>query len=85
MEHPDAIIEALKRIEANQLKALQAQEEHIALARAQLERSERTVNESIALQKVAVARQAQLTRIALPLIVLLVVLLAYLLVKWRIL
>jgi hypothetical protein len=85
MEHPDAIIEALKRIEANQLKALQAQEEHIALARAQLERSERTVNESIALQKVAVGRQAQLTRIALPLIVLLVLLLAYLLVKWRIL
>ena len=85
METHDEIIEALKRIEANQVKALQAQAEHIALAKAQLERSERTINESVALQKVSVARQTQVTRIALPLIVLLVVLLAYLLVKWRIL
>jgi len=43
------------------------------------------VNESVGLQKLAVARQAQVTRIALPLIVLLIVLLGYLLVKWRIL
>ena len=85
MEHHDQILEALKRIEANQLKALQAQEQHLALAKVQIERSEQRVNESVALQKLAVARQATVTRIALPLIILLIVLLAYLLVRWRIL
>lgn len=85
MEHHDQIIEALKRIEANQLKALAAQEQHLALAKAQLERTEKTVNESVALQKLAVARQATVTRIALPLIIVLIVLLGYLLVRWRIL
>jgi hypothetical protein len=85
MERHDEILEALKRIEANQRKALEAQEQHLALAKAQLERSERTVNESVALQKLAVARQATVTRIALPLIVVLIVLLGYLLVRWRIL
>jgi len=85
MEHHDQILEALKRIEANQRQALETQEQHLALAKAQLERSERTVNESVALQKLAVARQATVTRIALPLIILLIVLLGYLLVRWRIL
>lgn len=41
MEHHDQILEALKRIEANQVKALQTQQEHVALAKAQLERSEK--------------------------------------------
>lgn len=85
MERHDEILEALKRIEANQRKALETQEQHLTLAKAQLERSERTVNESVALQKLAVARQATVTRIALPLIVVLIVLLGYLLVRWRIL
>ena len=85
MERHDEILEALKRIEANQRKALEAQEEHLALAKAQLERSEERVKESVALQKLAVARQATVTRIALPLILVLIVLLGYLLVRWRIL
>ena len=85
MQQHDQIIELLARIEQNQIKALQAQEEHLALARAQLERSNRNISESIELQRVAIARQAQVRNIALPLIVVLLILLGYLLLKWRVL
>ena len=85
MEQHDEILKLLKRIEQNQEKALRAQEEHLALAQAQLERSNKSVTESIELQRVAVARQAQVRNIALPLILVLLLLLGYLLVKWRVL
>ena len=83
MEKHDEIIDLLKRIEQNQEKALQAQEKHLALAQAQLERSGKNITESIELQRVAVARAAQLRNIALPLILVLLALLVYLLIKWR--
>lgn len=85
MEKHDEIIGLLKRIEQNQQKALAAQEEQLALARAQIEHSNKSIDESIDLQKLAVARAAQVRNIALPLIVLLLILLGYLLVKWRVL
>ena len=84
MEQHAEIIELLKRIEQNQEKALQAQEKHLALAQAQLERSNQSINESIDLQRVAVARQTQVRNIALPLILVLLLLLGYLLIKWRV-
>jgi EAL domain-containing protein (putative c-di-GMP-specific phosphodiesterase class I) len=59
--------------------------EQLALVRAQMERSERTISESIALQKVAVARQSQIRNLALPLVGLLICLLVWLLVRWRML
>ena len=83
MEQHDEIIESLKRIEKNQQKALQLQEKHLALAQAQLERSNKSINESIELQRVSVARQGQVRNIALPLILVLLLLLGYLLIKWR--
>ena len=83
MDSRDEIIEQLKRIEQNQLKALEAQEKHLALAQAQLERSNQSIRESLDLQRVAVARQTQMRNIALPLIVVLMLLIAYLLIKWR--
>ncbi len=85
MEPHDQIIELLRRIEKNQDKALQAQEKHLALAQVQLERSKQSIDESIELQRVAVARQAQVRNIALPLIFVLLLLVGYLIVKWRIL
>jgi hypothetical protein len=85
VERHDEIIEALKRIEQNQEKALLAHEKHLELAQAQLERSRQSISESIELQRVAVARQAQVRNIALPLILVLLVLLGYLLIKWRVL
>ena len=84
MEQHAEIIELLKRIEQNQEKALHAQEKHLALAQAQLERSNQSINESIDLQRVAVARQTQVRNIALPLILILLLLLGYLLIKWRV-
>jgi hypothetical protein len=83
MEQHEHIIELLKRIEQNQEKGLQAQEKHLALAQEQLERSNQKINESMELQRVAIARQAQVRNIALPLIIVLLLLLGYLLVKWR--
>jgi hypothetical protein len=85
MEKHDEILEALKRIEANQVKALEVQQEHIALARAQLERSASTISESVALQKIAVGRAGLAIKVALPLIAVLMALLVYLLVRWRVL
>ena len=85
MEQREEIVELLRRIEQNQEKALQAQEKHLALAQAQLERSNQRINESIDLQRVSVARQAQVRNIGLPLILVLLLLLGYLLVKWRVL
>ena len=85
MEQRDEMVELLRRIEQNQEKALHAQEKHLALAQAQLERSNQRVNESIDLQRLAVARQAQVRNIAFPLILVLLLLLGYLLVKWRVL
>jgi hypothetical protein len=84
VESHDRIIALLERIEQNQTKALQAQEEHLTLARAQLERSNTSIAESIDLQRLAVARQGQVRNIALPLILVLMALLVYLLLKWRV-
>ena len=83
MNEDDRIIELLAHIEENQRKALEMQQQHLQVAQAQLERSNKTIQESIELQRVAVSRQAKVTRIVIPLIVLLLVLLGYLLVKWR--
>ena len=84
MEQHDQIIELLKRIEQNQQQALQTQEKHLALAQAQLDRSNTTIQESIELQRVSVARQAQVRNIVLPLIVFLLLLLGFLMIKWRV-
>jgi len=80
----DRILDLLGRIEENQRKALEAQQQHLQIAQAQLERSNKTIQESIELQRTAVARQVQITRIVLPLIAVLVVLLVYLLVRYRV-
>jgi hypothetical protein len=85
LEEHDQIIALLKRIEENQQKALLAQEQQIGFARAQLERSEKAVSESLALQRASVARQKEIRNVALPLILALLALLGYLLIKWRML
>ena len=79
------IVELLRRIESNQREALAAQQQHLELSRAQFERSERTINESVELQRVAVARQSQIRNVALPVVGLLVVLLLWLMIRWRVL
>jgi alpha/beta superfamily hydrolase len=85
MNENDQIMALLTRIEENQRKALETQEKHLALAQAQLDRSNRTIQESIELQRSSAARQTQAIRIILPLVGVLLVLLGYLLFKYRIL
>lgn len=84
MTENERTIELLARIEENQRKALDMQQQHLQIAQAQLDRSNKTILESIELQRVAVSRQAQVTKFVVPLILGLLVLLGYLLVKWRI-
>jgi hypothetical protein len=84
-EPSNEVLDVLRRIEANQREALAAQREHVALVRAQVERSEQRIKESVELQKLSIARQVQMRNIALPLIGVLMVLLVWLLVKWRVL
>ena len=84
MSDNDRIIALLTNIEANQRTALEAQQQHLRIAQAQLERSNTTIQESIELQRAAVSRQANLTRFVVPLILVLLVLLGYLLVKWHV-
>jgi hypothetical protein len=85
MSNDDRILQLLGRIEENQRKALETQQEHLQIAQAQLDRSNKTIQESIELQRTAVARQGQVTKIVLPLIAVLLALLAYLLIKYRVL
>jgi hypothetical protein len=57
------------------------QAEQLALVKAQMERSEARVQESIALQKVAVTGQKRALNIALPVILVALVYVGYLLFK----
>ena len=85
MSDNDLLISLLTRIEENQRRALEAQEKHLAVAQAQLDRSNRTIQESIELQRSSVARQTQIIRFVLPIIGVLLALLGYLLFKYPVL
>ena len=85
MNENEQVISLLTRIEENQRKALEAQEKHLAVAQAQLDRSNQTIQESIELQRTAVARQKQALWVVLPLVGILLLLLVYLLIRYRVL
>jgi hypothetical protein len=72
----------LVEIRDNQRLSLQRQEEHLEIARKQIERSSDQVQESIELQRLAIDRVKKVSRIAVPGIVLCFVLIAYLLIKY---
>jgi hypothetical protein len=76
------IVSLLKEIRDNQLSALQRQGEHLELARQHLERSGTQVQQSIELQKAAVNRVKQVSRIAIPGIALCLALIVYLLIRY---
>jgi hypothetical protein len=80
-DSPD-IRDLLIEIRDNQRLSLQRQEEHLAIAREQIERSRNQVEESIALQRQAVARVKRISLVALPGIALCVLLIVYLLVRY---
>lgn len=75
-------VAVLRRMEENQRKALEMQMEQLALVKAQMERAEARVQESIGLQKVANLRQARVFTFVLPLLLLALVYVGYLLFKY---
>ena len=85
MNESERVLELLGRVEENQRKGLEAQQQHLQIAQAHLERSRTTLQESMELQRAAVSRQAQIIKFVIPRIAVPLILLAYLLSKWRVL
>ena len=82
MSDKDEILQVLIEIRDNQKLSLQRQEEHFAVAKEQIDRSRKQVEESIALQRQAIDRVKRISRIALPGVILCVLLIAYLLARY---
>ena len=72
----------LVEIRDNQRLSLKRQEEHLAVAKEQIERSRSQVQESIELQRKAIDKVKKISRIAIPGLVICIVLIIYLLVKY---
>lgn len=79
-EHDEALA-LLRQIERNQQRALEMQAEQVALVRDQMERTEARVQESIALQKVAVAKQSKALNVLMPIIVVALAYVGYLMLR----
>ena len=82
MSDKDEIRDLLVEIRDNQRLSLQKQEEHLAVAREQIDRARRQVQDSIELQRQAIERVKRISRIAVPGIIFCVVLVVYLVVRY---
>lgn len=85
MSRDEEIVQLLTDIRDTQREAVVRQREHLDLARAEAERMRRTAEEAVALQRTAVDRAKSIGRIVVPLILVLMALVAWLIVKYRIL
>ena len=81
----DQIVELLSDIRDGQREALARQHEQLELARSEAERMRRIADESVALQRAGIERMQRVTRIVLPIILLLIALVVWLLFKYRLL
>jgi hypothetical protein len=82
MDNKEQITELLKEIRDNQVLSLRRQEEHLQIAKDQMERSRNQVQESIQLQKLAIEKVKRISRVAVPGIVICFALIIYLLVRY---
>ena len=82
MGHDDELKQLLVEIRDNQRLSLQKQEEHLEIARQQIERAGTQVAESIELQKVAIERAKSVARIAIAGVLLCIALIVYLIVTY---
>ena len=82
MSNEDEIKQILTEIRDNQRWCLQRQEEHLEIAREQLDRAKSQISESINLQREAIDRARMLSRVALPAVLLCIALIVYLIVKY---
>lgn len=72
----------LVQIRDNQRLSLKRQEEHLEIAKQQVERSRGQVQESIELQRLAIDKVRKISRIAIPGIAICIILIIYLLFKY---
>ncbi len=79
-EHDEALA-LLRQIERNQQRGLELQAEQVAMVRDQMTRTEARVQESIALQKVAVSKQAKALNVLMPIIVVALVYVGYIMFR----
>ncbi|MFW1678200.1 hypothetical protein ACFVYJ_10515 [Pontibacter sp. JAM-7] len=82
MTNDDAVISLLTEIRDNQRQSLQRQEEHLAIAKEQVERTRIQMETSIRLQQQAVSRFQKVSRIAVPGIIVCVLMILYLLLRY---
>ena len=82
MGHEDELKRLLVEIRDNQRLSLQKQEEHLEVARQQIERARTQVAESIELQKLAIERAKSVAQIAIPGILFCIALIVYLIVTY---
>lgn len=85
MSREDEIAQLLTDIRDGQREALARQREHLELARAEAERMRRIADESVALQRAGIERMKHVSLIVLPIIVLLIALVVWVIVKYRLL
>ena len=81
MTNQDEALGLLRQIEQNQQRGLAMQAEQIAMVREQMARTEARVQESIALQKVAVAKQSKALNVLMPIIVVALLYVGYLMFR----
>ena len=82
MSELEDIKSLLIEIRDNQQLSIGKQDEHIALAQQHLERTKSQIEESIGLQREAIAKQRSVTRIAIPAILLCILAIIYLVVRY---
>jgi len=85
MSRDDVIAQLLTDLRDGQREALARQRKHLELARTEAERMRRTAEESVALQLTAIERMKRVSRIVVPIIVVLIGQVVWLTVKYRIL
>lgn len=81
MTEQEEALALLRQIERNQQRGLELQAEQLTLVRDQMARTEARVQESIALQKVAVSKQAKALNVLMPIIVVALVYVGYLMFR----
>lgn len=81
MTNQDEALGLLRQIEQNQQRGLAMQAEQIAMVREQMARTEARVQESIALQKTAVAKQSKALNVLMPIIVVAIAYVGYLMFR----
>jgi hypothetical protein len=78
----EEIRDLLIEIRDNQRSSLEQQKEHLEIAKEQIERSRGQVQESIELQRQAMDKVKNVSRLAIPGILICIVLIVYLIVRY---